>query len=56
MPLMPIPALSNMPPGEPKAFCISTTITAVRAGSISTGAGVAWISMVCIAVPFSLFT
>ena len=33
MPEMSIPARSNMPPFEPKSFCISTTITAVFAVS-----------------------
>src|SRR5215813_14134056 len=33
------PARSSMPPGLAKAFCISTTTTAVRARSISKGSG-----------------
>jgi hypothetical protein len=41
MPEMSIPALSNMPPLEPKSFCISTTMTAVLAGSMASGPGLA---------------
>src|ERR1700730_11189693 len=36
---MSIPARSNIPPVLPKPFCMSTTITAVRAVSIVIGSG-----------------
>src|SRR4051812_27611135 len=39
-------ALSNMPPGDPKAFCMSMTMSADRVGSISAGSGRAWMCMV----------
>src|SRR5262249_24181437 len=38
---MSIPAPANMPPSAPKSFCISTTITAVHAGSMLIGSGFA---------------
>ncbi len=41
MPEMSIPARSNMPPLEPNSFCISTTMTAVLAGSTTIGPGLA---------------
>src|SRR6266571_6066343 len=39
------PARSNIPPGEPNAFCMSMTSIAVRVGSRSTGSGRAWSRM-----------
>ena len=32
-----MPDRANMPPGDPKSFCMSTTITAVCASVISAG-------------------
>jgi hypothetical protein len=52
---MSMPALSNMPPFEPNAFCMSTTTNAVREGSISTGSGTALIGWLRMATsPFLL--
>ena len=39
IPLMSMPARSNMPPDAAKSFCASITITATRRGSRSSGAG-----------------
>src|SRR3954453_6074738 len=36
-----IPARSNIPPFEPKSFCMSTTMTTVLAVSIAIGSGFA---------------
>src|SRR5205085_3203178 len=39
------PARANIPPSAPKSFCMSTTTTAVRAGSSDSGLGLASISI-----------
>src|SRR6266581_2126510 len=41
IPEMSIPPRANIPPSEPKSFCISTTMTALRDGSKETGSGLA---------------
>jgi hypothetical protein len=41
-----MPARSNIPPGDAKSFCMSTTTTAVFVGSNENGAGLAVTSTV----------